>query len=115
MRRRKKTGPLSVHAIAGSYVTLLGIDMDEKRSKGVLGFAIERIDHTSKDRHDWLAGVTDVFEDITWANSCASSITSSSGSSPQTRIRAPRDAVVGLFPSSLPTTRGASRTIKKEQ
>jgi phosphatidylserine/phosphatidylglycerophosphate/cardiolipin synthase-like enzyme len=56
MRKRAKKGPLSVNAIAGSYVVLLGINMEEKRSKGVLGFAIERIDHTNNDKHDWLAG-----------------------------------------------------------
>jgi phosphatidylserine/phosphatidylglycerophosphate/cardiolipin synthase-like enzyme len=56
MRKRKKKGPLSVHAIAGSYVVLLGIDMEEQRSRGVLGFAIERTDHSNHDKRDWLAG-----------------------------------------------------------
>jgi phosphatidylserine/phosphatidylglycerophosphate/cardiolipin synthase-like enzyme len=56
MRKRAKKGALSVHAIAGSYVVMLGIDMTEEASKGVLGFAIERTDHTNKNRRDWLAG-----------------------------------------------------------
>ena len=56
MRKRAKKGPLSVHAVAGSYVVLLGIDMTESACKGVLGFAIERTDHTNKNRRDWLAG-----------------------------------------------------------
>lgn len=56
MRKKARKGPLSVHAIAGSYVTLLGIDMDEASTEGVLGFAIERIDHSRDDRRDWLAG-----------------------------------------------------------
>ena len=56
MRKKAKRGPLSVQAIAGSYVVLLGIDMDEEKSKGVLGFAIERIDHTNNDKRDWLQG-----------------------------------------------------------
>jgi phosphatidylserine/phosphatidylglycerophosphate/cardiolipin synthase-like enzyme len=56
MRKREKKGPLSVHAVAGSYVVLLGIDMDEENSKGVLGFAIQRTDHTNKNKRDWLAG-----------------------------------------------------------
>lgn len=56
MRKKERRGPLSVHAIAGAYVVLLGIDMDEESSKGVLGFAIERIDHTNNDRRDWLQG-----------------------------------------------------------
>lgn len=56
MRRIEKNGPISVHAIAGAYVTLIGIDMEEASTAGVLGFGIERIDHTNGDRHDWLAG-----------------------------------------------------------
>lgn len=56
MRSRAHHGPLSVHAIAGSYVVLLGINMEEASTKGVLGFAIERIDHSQNDRRDWLAG-----------------------------------------------------------
>jgi len=56
MRRKAQNGPLSVHAIAGSYVTLLGINMEEASAQGILGFAIERIDHSRDDRRDWLAG-----------------------------------------------------------
>jgi phosphatidylserine/phosphatidylglycerophosphate/cardiolipin synthase-like enzyme len=56
MRKRVKKGPLSVHAVAGSYVVLLGIDMTESASEGVLGFAIERTDHSNKNKRDWLAG-----------------------------------------------------------
>jgi hypothetical protein len=57
MRAYKKSGPLSVHAIAGSYVVLLGIDMDEAASAGLLGFGIERIDHGRGDRRAWLQGL----------------------------------------------------------
>jgi hypothetical protein len=56
MRKKEKFGPLSVHAIAGTYVVLLGIDMEEDASRGVLGFAIERIDHTEDERY-WLKGL----------------------------------------------------------
>ncbi|HKG14628.1 MAG TPA: phospholipase D-like domain-containing protein [Pyrinomonadaceae bacterium] len=56
MRKRVKKGPLSVHAVAGSYVVLLGINMTESASEGVLGFAIERTDHSNRNRRDWLAG-----------------------------------------------------------
>jgi phosphatidylserine/phosphatidylglycerophosphate/cardiolipin synthase-like enzyme len=56
MRKKATKGPLTVQAIAGSYVVLLGINMDEQSSEGVLGFAIERIDHTNNNKHDWLAG-----------------------------------------------------------
>src|SRR5918998_4575971 len=56
MRKKEKSGPLSVHAIAGTYVVLLGIDMEETASSGVLGFAIERTDHTEDERY-WLRGL----------------------------------------------------------
>ena len=56
MRKKAKSGPLSIHAIAGTYVVLLGIDMEEEASRGVLGFAIERTDHTEDERY-WLKGL----------------------------------------------------------
>lgn len=56
MRKKVIEGNLSVQAIAGSYVVLFGIDMDETASQGVLGFAIERTDHSEGDKKDWLAG-----------------------------------------------------------
>lgn len=55
MRKKATNGPLSVHAVAGTYVVLLGMDMEEKSSKGMLGFAIERTDHTEGERY-WLRG-----------------------------------------------------------
>jgi phosphatidylserine/phosphatidylglycerophosphate/cardiolipin synthase-like enzyme len=56
MRARAENGPLLVQAIAGAYVVILGIDIpDERSSRGVLGFAIERIDHANQ-RRDWLQG-----------------------------------------------------------
>ena len=63
MRAYNKTGPLSVHAIAGAYVILLGIDMDEAASEGVLGFAIERIEHGRGDARAWLHALK-VFADV---------------------------------------------------
>jgi phosphatidylserine/phosphatidylglycerophosphate/cardiolipin synthase-like enzyme len=56
MKKKEKSGPLSVHAIAGTHVVLLGIDMEEEASRGVLGFAIERTDHTEDERY-WLKGL----------------------------------------------------------
>ena len=56
MRVKQTNDNLSVQAIAGSYVVLFGIDMDEAASEGVLGFAIERTDHSEGDKKDWLAG-----------------------------------------------------------
>jgi phosphatidylserine/phosphatidylglycerophosphate/cardiolipin synthase-like enzyme len=49
MRRKPtKKGHLSVQAIAGTYVVLLGMNVDDAARKGLLGFAIERRDHTEK-------------------------------------------------------------------
>jgi phosphatidylserine/phosphatidylglycerophosphate/cardiolipin synthase-like enzyme len=56
MRKKVTTGSLSVNAIAGAYVVLLGIDLTKAASRGVLGFAIERIDHTENERY-WLKGL----------------------------------------------------------
>jgi phosphatidylserine/phosphatidylglycerophosphate/cardiolipin synthase-like enzyme len=56
VRKKVTTGSLSVNAIAGAYVVFLGIDMPEAASKGLLGFAIERIDHTEDERY-WLRGL----------------------------------------------------------
>ena len=63
MRAYNKTGSLSVHAIAGAYVVLLGIDMDEAASEGVLGFGIERIEHGHGNSRAWLRALK-VFPDV---------------------------------------------------
>ena len=63
MRAYNKAGPLSVHAIAGAYVVLLGIDMDEAASAGVLGFGIERIEHGHSNSRAWLRALK-VFPDV---------------------------------------------------
>ena len=46
MRARAEDGGLSVHAVAGTYVVLLGIDVAEgsPRLRGLLGFALHRQD-----------------------------------------------------------------------
>jgi hypothetical protein len=63
MRAYNKTGSLSVHAIAGAYVVLLGIDMEEAASEGVLGFGIERIEHGHGNSRAWLQALK-VFPDV---------------------------------------------------
>ena len=63
MRAYNKTGSLSVHAIAGAYVVLLGIDMEEAASEGVLGFGIERIEHGHSNSRAWLRALK-VFPDV---------------------------------------------------
>lgn len=55
MRLRKKKGGLTVHAIAGNYVVLLGFDVTASKRKGLLGFSIYRRDHT-EDEGYWLKG-----------------------------------------------------------
>ena len=57
MRGRSGTaGSLRVHAIAGTHVVLLGLDLPKARTKGLLGFAIERWDPTEQERY-WLRGM----------------------------------------------------------
>ena len=55
MRGKAKNGYLSVNAIAGSYVVLLGIDVVSGSQSGLLGFAIKRTDHTENEEY-WLNG-----------------------------------------------------------
>lgn len=56
MRIRNKVGSLSFQAIAGSYVVLLGMDVDPQAVPGLLGFAIERTDPTENEKY-WLRGM----------------------------------------------------------
>src|SRR5688572_8409277 len=55
MRVRNQNKAISVHAIAGSHVVLLGMDATPKAAKRLLGFAIYRTDHTEKEWY-WLKG-----------------------------------------------------------
>ncbi|HEY5787069.1 MAG TPA: phospholipase D-like domain-containing protein [Microlunatus sp.] len=56
--RTRITNPnsLTVHAIAGSYVVLLGLDLPKAKTRGLLGFAIQRWDPVEKERY-WLRGM----------------------------------------------------------
>ena len=56
MRDRKMSQDLTVQAIAGSYVVLLGINMNRGDCDGHLGFAIHRTDHTEEEAY-WLEGM----------------------------------------------------------
>jgi len=51
MRARAKGDRISVQAIAGTHVVLLGMDVDDSLAKGLLGFRIERVDHTEGERY----------------------------------------------------------------
>jgi len=56
MRARQAAGGISVHAIAGTYVVMLGMDAEEPARAGLLGFAIERVDKTENEQY-WLTGM----------------------------------------------------------
>ena len=55
MRKKKTKGDLSVQAIAGTHVVLLGMDFPEQNCPGLLGFALRREDHTEGEKY-WLSG-----------------------------------------------------------
>ena len=55
MRNKNTKGDLTVQAIAGTHVVLLGIDFPEQNCAGLLGFALRREDHTEAERY-WLSG-----------------------------------------------------------
>lgn len=59
MRSKSPGGVLTVQAIAGSYVVLLGINIDDSKRKGLLGFAIQR---TQGGKSHWLQNLK-VFKD----------------------------------------------------
>jgi hypothetical protein len=55
MRNKEQKGDLSVQAIAGTHVVLLGMDLPEEDCPGLLGFALRRQDHTEGEKY-WLSG-----------------------------------------------------------
>ncbi len=56
MRVTAEAGGLSVHAIAGTQVVILAMNMAKADCDGLLGFAIHRIDHTEQEAY-WLKGM----------------------------------------------------------
>lgn len=56
MRKKKTENGLTVRAISGTYVVILGIDMDPANCNGLLGFAIHRTDHTEGEAY-WMEGI----------------------------------------------------------
>jgi len=61
MRKREGT-ELTVNAVAGSYVVVLGLNITEAMRRGLRGFAIQRTDH-DEDETYWMKG-TKVFESV---------------------------------------------------
>ena len=55
MRRLNNKYDISVHAISGIHTVLLNMDARNSKEKGLLGFAIKRIDQT-EDESSWLKG-----------------------------------------------------------
>ena len=49
MRVRNASDVLTVHAVAGTHVVLLGFDMPQADCDGLLGFSIHRADHTEQE------------------------------------------------------------------
>ncbi len=60
MRKFAENYNISVHAVAGSYVVILGMDATVKAARGLLGFAIHRTDHTEDEAY-WLKGTMTKF------------------------------------------------------
>lgn len=56
MRKKQSKTGLTVNAIAGTHVVLLGLDLAAAQRKGCLGFAIQREDHTEDERY-WMSGM----------------------------------------------------------
>jgi phosphatidylserine/phosphatidylglycerophosphate/cardiolipin synthase-like enzyme len=50
MRVKEKDGPLTVRAIAGTHVVMLGMDVAAGKKDGLLGFSIHRTDVTEDER-----------------------------------------------------------------
>ena len=55
MRKKSTSKGLTVNAIAGTHVVLLGFDLAAARRRGCLGFAIQREDHEEDERY-WMTG-----------------------------------------------------------
>src|SRR5262249_5755538 len=53
--RSRVLGDVTVNAIAGTHVVFLGLDMDERKAAGLMGFAIRREDKTEGETI-WLRG-----------------------------------------------------------
>ena len=59
MRKTAKSanGKLKINVVAGTYVVLIGIGLEQEDARNILGFAIHRIDHERGDEGKWLEGM----------------------------------------------------------
>lgn len=55
MRKKFVGSGLTINAVAGTHVVMLGLDLSDAKRKGCLGFAIQREDHTESERY-WMSG-----------------------------------------------------------
>ena len=62
MRNRKTKAGLTINAVAGTHVIVLGFNITDAMRNGLRGFAIQRTDHTEGESY-WLSG-TKVFESV---------------------------------------------------
>ena len=62
MRKRQTANGVTVNAVAGSYVVLLGLNITDALRPGLRGFAIKRTDHKENESY-WMSG-TKVFESV---------------------------------------------------
>jgi hypothetical protein len=56
MRKRITDDQLTVFAVAGTYVVLLGMSLPKSKARGLRGFAIQRTDHATGER-EWMRGL----------------------------------------------------------
>lgn len=56
MRKRVTTNGVTINAIAGTYVVLMGIDIDPAKRPGLRGFAVRRHDMTEGEEY-WMKGL----------------------------------------------------------
>jgi phosphatidylserine/phosphatidylglycerophosphate/cardiolipin synthase-like enzyme len=56
MRKKETNDGLTVKAIAGNHVVMLGMDLAENYCDGLMGFAIHRTDHTEQEAY-WMEGM----------------------------------------------------------
>ena len=56
MRKKTTSQGLTLQVIAGTYVVLLGFNMDEADWDGLMGFAIHRTDHHEEEAY-WMEGL----------------------------------------------------------
>jgi phosphatidylserine/phosphatidylglycerophosphate/cardiolipin synthase-like enzyme len=55
MRKKVRQSGVTINAVAGNHVVMLGLDIDGTLRRGLRGFAIRRTDHTEEETY-WMRG-----------------------------------------------------------